>query len=77
MLDQNLTDTAKVIAQFKKKTPKGEPHDTELLSDNGDGKIVVRVIERKTGLAQTHALARDLFESARTTGSSRASTRSC
>jgi DNA gyrase subunit B len=63
ILDQNLTDTAKVIAQFKKKTPKGEPHDTELLSDNGDGKIVVRVIERKTGLAQTHSLARDLFES--------------
>ncbi len=63
ILDKNLTDVDAVIAQFKKKSPKGEPHDTELLSDNGDDVLLVRVVERKTGLARTHSLARDLFDS--------------
>jgi DNA gyrase subunit B len=63
VLDKGLTNVPKVIALLKKKAPKGEPYDTEVLSDNGDGSLTVRVIERKTGLATTHKLARALFGS--------------
>jgi len=63
ILDGGLTEVGKVIAQLKKKSPKGEPYDTELLAENGDGSLKVRVIERKTGLATTHAMSRDLFSS--------------
>ncbi|MEX0993134.1 MAG: DNA topoisomerase (ATP-hydrolyzing) subunit B [Solirubrobacterales bacterium] len=63
ILDLNLIALDRVIAQFKKKTPKGEPHDTELMSEDSDGKVVVRVVERKTGLARTHELPRELFDS--------------
>jgi DNA gyrase subunit B len=63
ILDQGLEDFKKVIAQLNKKAPKGEPFDTEVLSKNGDGALKVKVIERKTGLAQTHRLSQALFES--------------
>ena len=63
VLDQGLTDVAKVVALLKKKAPEGEPHDTEVLSQNGDGSIRIKVIERKSGLATTHALGRDIFDS--------------
>ena len=63
ILDQGLTDVDKVVAQLKKKAPEGEPYDTEVLSQNGDGSIRVKVIERKSGLATTHALGREIFES--------------
>jgi DNA gyrase subunit B len=61
VLDKNLSDSKKVIAELKKKAPKGEPFDTEVLSENGNG-LKVKVIERKTGLATTHVLSHDLFE---------------
>jgi DNA gyrase subunit B len=61
ILDKDLSDGKKVIAQLKKKAPKGEPFDTEVLSENGNG-LKVKVIERKTGLATTHVLAHELFE---------------
>jgi DNA gyrase subunit B len=60
ILDRDLSDTAKVIAQLKKKSAKGEPFDTEVLSENGAG-LKVKVVERKTGLATTHVLSHDLF----------------
>jgi DNA gyrase subunit B len=63
ILDRGLTDVEKVVAQLRKKSPKGEPYDTEVLSENGDGSLKVRVIERKTGLATTHVMSRDLFSS--------------
>ena len=63
VLDQGLTEVDKVVAELKKKAPEGEPYDTEVLSENGDGLIRVKVIERKSGLATTHALGRDIFES--------------
>jgi DNA gyrase subunit B len=63
VLDQGLTDVVKVVALLKKKAPEGEPHDTEVLSQNGDGSIRIKVIERKSGLATTHALGRDIFDS--------------
>ena len=41
---------------LKQKAPESEPYDTEVLSQNGDGSIRVKVIERRSGLATTHAL---------------------
>jgi DNA gyrase subunit B len=63
VLDQGLTDVQKIVAAFKKKAPAGEPYDTEVLSTNGDGSIRVKAIERKSGLATTHALGSDIFGS--------------
>jgi DNA gyrase subunit B len=63
VLDEGLTDSKKVVALLKKKAPAGEPYDTEVLSQNGDGSIRVKVIERKSGLATTHALGHELFDS--------------
>jgi DNA gyrase subunit B len=63
ILDSGLDDFQKIAAQLTKKAPKGEPFDTEVLSQNGDGALTVKVIERKTGLAQTHRFAGGLFES--------------
>ena len=60
ILDKDLSDTGRVIAQLRKKAPKGEPFDTEVLSENGDG-LRVKVTERKSGLATTHVMSHDLF----------------
>jgi DNA gyrase subunit B len=62
ILDRNLGDFKRVVAHLKKRPPKEEPYDTELLSQNGDGRLRVKVIERKTGLATTHQLPASLFE---------------
>jgi DNA gyrase subunit B len=61
ILDKGLSDFKKVAAQLKKKAPKEEPFDTEVLS--ADGALRVKVIERKTGLASTYSLSRELFAS--------------
>jgi DNA gyrase subunit B len=63
ILDEGLDGFEKIAAQLEKVSPKGEPFDTEVLSQNGDGTLKVKVIERKTGLATTHRLAHGLFES--------------
>jgi DNA gyrase subunit B len=62
ILDTNLGDFKKVASHLKKKPPKEEPYDTEVLSQNGDGNLRVKVIERKTGLATTHVLSHELFD---------------
>jgi DNA gyrase subunit B len=61
VLDKDLSNSKKVIAELRKKAPKGEPFDTEVLSENGNG-LKVKIIERKTGLATTHVLSHDMFE---------------
>jgi DNA gyrase subunit B len=63
ILDRALADSDKVVAQLKKKAAKGEPFDTDVLSENGDGSLKVKVIERKTGLATTYRMSRELFSS--------------
>jgi DNA gyrase subunit B len=42
-------------------TAEGEPFDTEIAADSDSG-LVVKAIERKSGLARTHRLPRELFE---------------
>jgi DNA gyrase subunit B len=63
VLDEGLIDPKRVVALLKKKAPEGEPYDTEVLSQNGDGSIRIKAIERKTGLATTHALGTEIFDS--------------
>jgi DNA gyrase subunit B len=63
VLDQGLVEADQVVAQLRKKAPEGEPYDTEVLSQNGAGSIRIKVIERKSGLATTHALGREIFDS--------------
>jgi DNA gyrase subunit B len=63
ILEKNLSDPSKLATHLKKKPPKEEPYDTEVLSQNGDGRLKVKVIERKTGLATTHVFPFDLFGS--------------
>ena len=60
ILDAGVTDAEAVIELMSKKAPKGEPYETELLSED-PMEIHVRVVERKTGSATTYALRRDMF----------------
>ncbi|HEX6459140.1 MAG TPA: DNA topoisomerase (ATP-hydrolyzing) subunit B [Thermoleophilaceae bacterium] len=60
VIDEGVDSPESLVALLKKKTPDGEPFDVELVSD-GEGQIVVKSIERKTGSATTHRLSRSLF----------------
>jgi DNA gyrase subunit B len=62
LLDDQATDVAAVIRILKEPDPEGEPFDTELLRETDD-EVVVKVIERRTGLASTQFLKREMFES--------------
>ncbi|MBA2506918.1 MAG: DNA topoisomerase (ATP-hydrolyzing) subunit B [Thermoleophilaceae bacterium] len=60
ILDEAAEGAADVAKILKAEDPEGEPYETELLSDAGD-ELTVRVIERRTGTATTHHLAKALF----------------
>jgi DNA gyrase subunit B len=62
ILDEGLTEAAEVIKVLKKKTPKGEPYETELVSED-ESVVVVKAVERRTGSASTHTLRREMFTS--------------
>jgi len=51
-----------VLALFEREASEGDPYTTEVLSRE-DGRIIVRGVETRTGLARTHRLRRALFES--------------
>ena len=61
ILDEGLTDADAVATLLGKKAPEGEPYETELLSAD-PVELVVRVVERRSGAAATHKLARAMFE---------------
>ena len=61
ILDEEVTDSAGVVALAGKTAPEGEPYDTELLSED-DEELVVRVVERRSGSAATYKLRRDMFD---------------
>src|SRR3954462_4722578 len=61
LLDDQAMDVAAVIELLRAPDPEGEPFDTELLRETED-EIVVKVIERRSGLASTQFLRRDMFE---------------
>jgi DNA gyrase subunit B len=61
LLDDQAADIRAVVATLNKDDA-SRPHTTTVV-DQDDELLVVKAIERKTGLAQTHRLARALFES--------------
>jgi DNA gyrase subunit B len=61
LLDDQAADLAAVVASLEK-NDETRPHETHVVSSD-DEVLVVKAIERKTGLAQTHRLARSLVES--------------
>jgi|HigsolmetaAR202D_1030399.scaffolds.fasta_scaffold05119_3 DNA gyrase subunit B len=61
LLAAQATDMKTVLATLKSDDAQ-RPHDIEIL-ESGDDELVVRAVERKSGLAQTHRLPRSLFES--------------
>ncbi|HEY6780183.1 MAG TPA: DNA gyrase subunit B, partial [Thermoleophilaceae bacterium] len=63
LLDEGVTDAAGVVGLLKADNPDGEPYETSLVAES-DEVITARVIERKTGTAQTFKLKRAMFEKA-------------
>ncbi len=61
ILDEGLVDPDGVVKRLREATPPEEPHEAELLSEDPT-ELVVRVVERSTGLATTQKLRRSLFE---------------
>jgi DNA gyrase subunit B len=61
LLDDRAADLPSALASIEK-NDESRPHVTHIVEQDDDV-IVVKAIERKTGLAQTHRLARSLFES--------------
>jgi DNA gyrase subunit B len=60
VLDSGATDADGVMAVLREEAPKGEPYETEVLSDDAT-EMTVRVIERKSGAASTYVLRKDMF----------------
>jgi DNA gyrase subunit B len=61
LLDDQAADLAAVVKSLEKNDA-SRPHETHVV-ESDDEVLVVKAIERKTGLAQTHRLARALLES--------------
>jgi DNA gyrase subunit B len=60
ILDEGLTDSDAVVGLLKGDDPEKEPYETELIAED-QAEIVARVVERKTGTAQTYRLQRSMF----------------
>ncbi len=61
LLDEQVATLAAARALMQKGGGEGEPFDTEVVSSTDD-LLVVKALERKSGLARTHRLPRELFE---------------
>ena len=62
ILDEQIDTAEAAIALMTKEGLEGEPHETELIDRDGEG-FRVKAVEIKTGLAQTHRIKNELFES--------------
>jgi DNA gyrase subunit B len=60
ILDEAVIDPDQVITLLKGADPEGEPYETELVFED-ESELVARVVERKTGTAQTYRLPRAMF----------------
>ena len=60
ILDAGVSSPEAVIELLRGEDPDGEPYTTELLSED-PAVLVARVVEKKTGAAQTFRLARAMF----------------
>ncbi len=63
LLAEHIMDSAGAVALFARTEDAKATLVTELVSESEDGDLVVRGVENKTGLAQTHRLPRALFDS--------------
>jgi DNA gyrase subunit B len=61
VLDEQVATLAAAKGLLQKRAGENEPFDTEVM-DATDDLLVVKAIERKSGLARTHRLPRELFE---------------
>ncbi len=61
LLDEEVATVAGARKVLSAKAAEGEPFDTEVVEDSDAG-LVVKAIERKSGLARTHRLPHELFE---------------
>ncbi|MDQ6750927.1 MAG: DNA topoisomerase (ATP-hydrolyzing) subunit B [Actinomycetota bacterium] len=61
VLDEQIQSAQALENLLRKPAPEGEPFDIEILEAD-PAELVVRSIERKTGLAQTHRISRAVFE---------------
>jgi DNA gyrase subunit B len=61
LLEEQITDADGLLRHIRKESQNGDAHRTELLSENAD-EIVVRTVERKSGLASTHHVRRAALE---------------
>jgi DNA gyrase subunit B len=62
VLDEQVESDEALEKLLGKPAPEGEPFDVDVLEAD-PMQVVIRAVERKTGLAQTHRLARSLFAS--------------
>jgi len=62
VLDEQVRSAEALEKLLGQAAPEGEPLDLEILETDPMG-FVIRAVERKTGLAQTHRIARSTFES--------------
>jgi DNA gyrase subunit B len=62
ILDEQVESAEALERVLGKPAPEGEPFDIEIL-DSDPMQLIVRAVERKTGLAQTHRISRSVFES--------------
>jgi DNA gyrase subunit B len=61
LLDEEVATLAAARKVLSTEAEPAEPFDTELVEDSDAG-LVVKAIERRSGLARTHRLPRELFE---------------
>src|SRR5215216_6579608 len=60
ILDSGVHDDEKALEIFRAEVPAGEPYDTEVIRESAT-EIVIKVVERKTGSANTRHIPRSLF----------------
>jgi DNA gyrase subunit B len=61
LLEEQITDSEALLRHIRKESQNGDAHRTELLSEDAN-EIVVRTVERKSGLASTHRVRRAALE---------------
>ena len=60
LLDEGIASVSAAAKLLREKAPEGAPFDTEVIEMSGE-LLVVKAIERKSGLARTHRLPSELF----------------
>jgi DNA gyrase subunit B len=61
ILDEQVTSVEELTTLMRRASPDGEPYTTDLLSAD-DGVIRIKAVERKSNLARTFAIRKNLFE---------------